>query len=934
TIDKPFPPAVENTDRKTTPVPASPARTTRFPWAWLVAALAVLLLIIRIFHPYFQKQGQEAPSAGHVEMPETASIPDAENTSVAGATASQVAETEAKVETSAEPEVPTQPPIGYEKVLDLYGALAPKQLEVEKITDMNQGFREHHDSFVSNMAKAEHASKNGKYDLAYECYTKAGEEADWLLLNSQRRDKAVQARENAESARKAAEEKAVTQWAHDEYQQAEEASRQAGEDFEKADFLAAEKQWRHSAALFESVRTKAIAAHADALKERADLAMNGGNWQQLRELAKEMEPLDKPAAEQWLRMADEGEKQAKIKILVGEAEQAGRSKDWETCLAKAEEILKQEPGNGDGQRLKDKAEEARLAEEKRKAEEIARLETEIQTAKASLDWATCLDKSEKILTLAPDNLLAQKLKKTAQEELAPKNPIILTLGSGFSLEMLPVMAGTFLMGSPISEPKRDQNEIQHQVTLTKDFWLSKYEVTQAQWQAVMGDNPSNFKKGGNFPVEQVSWTDAKNFCDKLNSKSSIQKPSGYRFALPTEAQWEYACRGGNQSRNYIYSGSNTLGNVAWYGEDYRKTKTYPVGQKEPNELGFYDMSGNVWEWCRDWYGDYPSSSVTDPTGPSSGSDRIIRGGCCMGGGQWTSGASLCRAAFHFGNPPSLCSPVIGFRLALVPISSESQKTTSVDTTPDTHSPPQDSTSSFTGAIALPGNVTLEMIQVKAGSFLMGSPTSEPGRFDIEVQHRVTLTKDYWLGKFEVTQAQWQAVMGQNSCTWNGGNYPVAEVSWKDAKNFCEELNKNSSIQKPAGYRFDLPTEAQWEFACRGGNQSKNYVYSGSNTPSKVAWYGEDFKKGKTHPVGQKNQNELGFHDMCGNVWEWCRDWAGDYPSNGVTDPTGSSSGSYRIYRGGSCNLTAKFCRVACRFRSSPSFSDKFLGFRLALVPEP
>ena len=225
------------------------------------------------------------------------------------------------------------------------------------------------------------------------------------------------------------------------------------------------------------------------------------------------------------------------------------------------------------------------------------------------------------------------------------------------------------MGSPISEPERDDDEVQHQVTISRDFWLGKYEVTQAQWKAVMGNNPSHFKKffkrGDNNPVEQVRWEDAKNFCDKLNSDSSISRPSGYRFDLPTEAQWEFACRGGNQNRNYLYSGSNTPGNVAWYELGYDIGKTNPVGQKSPNELGFHDMSGNVSEWCRDWYGDYPSNSVTDPHGTPSGSRHVFRGG------SFGYIASCCRAADRFTFSPEYWGPsprdsTLGFRLALVP----------------------------------------------------------------------------------------------------------------------------------------------------------------------------------------------------------------------------------------------------------------------------
>ena len=185
-------------------------------------------------------------------------------------------------------------------------------------------------------------------------------------------------------------------------------------------------------------------------------------------------------------------------------------------------------------------------------------------------------------------------------------------------DMVYVEGGTFTMGATSeqgSDAYSDESPA-HSVTVS-DFYIGKYEVTQAQWRAVMGSNPSKFK-GDNLPVEQVSWNDIQKFITKLNTMT------GKTFRLPTEAEWEYAARGGNQSKGYKYSGSNTLDNVAWYYNS--GGKTHPVGQKQPNELGLYDMSGNVWEWCQDWYGSYSSSSQTNPTGPSSGSYRVLRGG--------------------------------------------------------------------------------------------------------------------------------------------------------------------------------------------------------------------------------------------------------------------------------------------------------------------
>ena len=207
------------------------------------------------------------------------------------------------------------------------------------------------------------------------------------------------------------------------------------------------------------------------------------------------------------------------------------------------------------------------------------------------------------------------------------------------------------MGSPSSEKDRSNDETQHKVTLTKGFYIGKYEVTQEQWQKVMENNPSNFENVnmsfGDLPAEQVSWDDCKLFCKKLGSG----------FRLPTEAEWEYACRGGNKSKGYIYSGSNDIDDVGWYGKNSDNT-TAEVGKKKPNELGLYDMSGNVWEWCSDWYGDYSSGAVKDPVGAKSCSSRVSRGG------TWCSDAGRCRSAFRLSIAPTCRSRNMGFRLAL------------------------------------------------------------------------------------------------------------------------------------------------------------------------------------------------------------------------------------------------------------------------------
>ncbi len=223
--------------------------------------------------------------------------------------------------------------------------------------------------------------------------------------------------------------------------------------------------------------------------------------------------------------------------------------------------------------------------------------------------------------------------------------------NGVTFKMVAVEGGTFTMGATSEQGSDalDDEKPAHQVTLS-DYWIGETEVTESLWKAVMGCNPSYFNIGDNYPVEAVSWEDCQTFINKLNSLT------GETFRLPTEAEWEFAARGGTMSRGYKYSGSNTVDDVAWYTFNIGTSK-YPVATKAANELGLYDMSGNVQEWCQDWYGSYSSAAQTNPTGPSTGSSRVNRGG------SWSSGARGCRVSHRDVNTPSSRPYFLGVRLA-------------------------------------------------------------------------------------------------------------------------------------------------------------------------------------------------------------------------------------------------------------------------------
>lgn len=231
--------------------------------------------------------------------------------------------------------------------------------------------------------------------------------------------------------------------------------------------------------------------------------------------------------------------------------------------------------------------------------------------------------------------------------------------------MVKCNAGTFMMGSQPDELGRGENEFQHQVTIDKDFYICRFEVTQSLYNAVMGSNPSKFR-GDYNPVDSVNWYNAKEFCHRLNEITNLTRPMGYVFDLPTEAQWEYACRAGtttslNSGKN-ILSDSNVCENLkelGWYQKD-RDSLTHIVGMKKPNAWGIYDMHGNVWEWCRDEYYDYITNEKVFSCGIGSATIRIIRGGSCR------NKPRFCRSAFRNYNLPIYNNDALGFRFALVP----------------------------------------------------------------------------------------------------------------------------------------------------------------------------------------------------------------------------------------------------------------------------
>ncbi|MDD2715762.1 MAG: SUMF1/EgtB/PvdO family nonheme iron enzyme [Candidatus Wallbacteria bacterium] len=579
------------------------------------------------------------------------------------------------------------------------------------------------------------------------------------------------------------------------------------------------------------------------------------------------------------------------------------------------------------------------------------------------------------------NSAGEGAKSAALFWITNKNVV---LSGEVSMEFVWIPSGSFTMGSPVSDTNSWTDERpQHTVNITRGFWLGKYKVTQSQWQALTGNNPScyqgtNYPNSGNRPVEQVSWTDCQAFIATLNSKGVGT------FRLPTEAEWEYACRA--KMTTIYYWGANFNGNYMWYSEN-SGNQTHDVGLKLPNAWGLYDMIGNLWELCNDWYDGcyYTSSAATDPQGPASGTTRVMRGG------SWGAGIADCRSAARCDNTVDGKTVDIGFRLAGdlsgIPAPTgllSSDKTTTSFTlnwsavsdaasyvickdgsfygTSETNSKLISGLTAGTSysmevsavdaagkglkstalnittnkILNLTGEVSMEFVWIPAGSFAMGSPTSETDSCgDERPQHTVNINHGYWLGKYEITQSQWQAVRGSNPSYFQGtsfpnsGNRPVEQVSWTDCQTLITLLNSKGSGT------FRLPTEAEWEYACRAGTASA--YYWGGTLSMNYGWI-DDNSSSQTHDVGLKLPNAWGLYDMIGNILEWCNDWYGDNYKDMpeiVDDPQGETSGGSHVMRGNSWYdlLSTSHSRSAYRYYNSDN-THKSYGARLVYVEAP
>lgn len=651
--------------------------------------------------------------------------------------------------------------------------------------------------------------------------------------------------------------------------------------------------------------------------------------------------------------------------------------------------------------------------------------------------------------------------------------VTITLPGDVPMELACGWRGPFDMGSPEDERGRSDDEGPvTDVFLSDDYYIGKYPVTQAQWEAVMGagnwpDPPpsTEFGLGDDHPVYNVSYDDALEFIDALaehleaTGQLHVSPPR-----LPTEAEWERATRGWTETRFFFgdsldcdddaedcAAGPDFPGNRSdhmWYVGNSGGS-TQPVGQKGENWMGLHDTSGNVWEWTADFYADsLPGGFIVDYAGPETGTERVIRGG------SWASPAVDARSAARNSLAPTSTGPepgTLGFRVASTVPLPGAPTIEITHPAPDVWDPTENmlirplfeyeegldftvtgtadpvgsmldrmywrlnggSWVEFDAAadwsfvipelqvgpneleiratnihgleriteprivtrlgrvgtycepgteltIELPGEfggtVELELVCVPAGSFVMGSPPGELARTSSSEEPRtvVVLSRDFYVGKYPVTQAQWEALMGDNPSHFSdepdSPDRPVESVSWDDVEDFIEALNDHLGATDQHEPHARLPTDAEWEYATRAGTTTRFFFGDANGIPHlqcgseqtiafAYMWYCAN-ADGTTHPVYEKLPNPWGLHDTHGHVYEWCADWFEEaLPGGVVMDPTGPElppdfENPRRVNRGSSFFGNAHLGRSASRSGAQPALAQNIRGFRLVLGLEP
>jgi formylglycine-generating enzyme required for sulfatase activity/serine/threonine protein kinase len=623
-----------------------------------------------------------------------------------------------------------------------------------------------------------------------------------------------------------------------------------------------------------------------------------------------------------------------------------------------------------------------------------------------------------------------------QEEWAAylKVPVEYTNSIGMKFRLIP--PGEFTMGSTEAEIEAALKDVdpkymkhwgeclqseapQHKVVLTQPIYLGVNEVTQAEYEKVMAANPSWFASMGNskeavagletaeHPVENVSWNEAAEYCAKLSQQEKL-KPFYFRagetitpmdgtgYRLPSEAEWEFACRAGTTTKYWIGDQDADLVRAGWFGMN-SGGRTHAAGELKANPFGLSDMHGNVWEWVQDgfdatFYGQFEDKPAIDPISPfPAASLRVTRGG------MWYYVASGCRSSDRNAHNPTYRYGHLGFRVSLtIDAVRQALKTPGVtEARSSWHGWPTDAPKpaiapfdaaqaqrhqeEWAAYLKLPveytNSIGMKFRLIPPGEFMMGSTETEieaalkdddqdknwhEGIKSEAPQHKVILTQPVYLGVNEVTQAEYEKVMGSNPSHFaplgmgkeavaglETAEHPVDTVSWNDAAEFCAKLSKQEKL-KPFYFRaaetitpldgngYRLPSEAEWEFACRAGTATKYWIGGQDADLIRAGWF-DGNSGGRTHAVGELKANPFGLSDMHGNVWEWVQDgWdANSYAQFQVSpaiNPGGPFAGSHRVLRGGSWASSVSFCRTSHRHAPhAPSFYFYGIGVRVSLT---
>ena len=511
--------------------------------------------------------------------------------------------------------------------------------------------------------------------------------------------------------------------------------------------------------------------------------------------------------------------------------------------------------------------------------------------------------------------------------------LTLDLGNNVAMKLVLIPAGKFIMGSAEStkdEPSKGGKATPHEVTISKPFYMGIYPVTQGQYEQVIG-NRSPFQAPLR-PITGLNWFEAVEFCEQISMKM------GKVVLLPTEAQWEYACRAGTTTRFSFGDDPGQLKDYGWTRQDsvdakgvVMKGPIRDVGKLKPNPWGLYDMHGNVSTWCADWYAEYGPKAAIDPQGPDySGQQptyatrrRVARGG------SYSFSAEDCTSSSRHRYVPMDHRPYSGIRVVVM---ADSEVKPVVNPLPVPSAAPKRPAAQPSGQLAkeptldLGNAVTMKLALIPAGKFTMGNADPRGSLGSMRPVHEVTITKPFYMGIYEVTQGQYAQVTGKNPSRYKGDkNRPVEQVTWFDAAEYCKMLSAKT------GKAVRLPTEAEWEYAVRPGSPGQFPGQFYGNMMQHIpmwAWAPGKMDLDSTYPVGLMKVNDWGLYDVYGNVFEWCRDWYADYDAAPAVDPQGPTTGKSRMKKGGS--FYAGGCGAAERSGYPPEVAMRNIGFRVVV----